>query len=95
MRRWCTSVAMLIVSICLCAGLVSAKGADVQYVGVAEGKIRYVNAAQQLIQLEDGTVLRASDARQMAVFHEGTRVRVHFVSDANQKVITRIESVTP
>jgi len=62
------------------------------YPGTVEARVHYIYRAQQLVVLEDGTVLRASSPRQLDRLHEGDTVRVQFVSSAGQKLIERIET---
>ena len=45
------------------------------------GRIRFIDRAQNLIQLEDGTELRTTDARMLQNIKEGMQVVVDFTND--------------
>jgi hypothetical protein len=54
------------------------------------GTIRFIDRAQNLIQLEDGTELRTTDARMLQNIKEGMQVVVDFTNDGARNEINSI-----
>ena len=66
------------------------------YAGREVGTVRFIDRQQKLIQLDDGTELRTTDARMLQNIHEGMRVLVDFVhSEGNTNELNSIEPVGP
>ena len=58
------------------------------------GTVRFIDRQLNLVQLDDGTELRTTDARMLQNIREGMRVRVDFVhSDGNANELNSIEPV--
>ncbi len=95
-RRSVRSLIFLIAVVLIASPVLTPRGwarSPGGYPGTVEAKVRYVYRAQQLVVLDDGTLLRATRPGQLEPLHEGDMVRVLFVSTAGQKLIERIETL--
>ena len=57
------------------------------------GTVRFIDRALNLIQLEDGTELRTTDARMLQSIQEGMRVQVDFTHEGDRNELNSIAPV--
>jgi len=57
------------------------------------GTVRFIDRLLNLIQLDDGTELRTTDARMLQNIREGMRVLVDFAHDGDTNELNSIEPV--
>ena len=74
-------------------GHAAAGGPDAGYGAREVGTVRFIDRALNLIQLEDGTELRTTDARMLRDIKEGMRVTVDFTNDGDRNEINSIAPV--
>jgi hypothetical protein len=89
MNRHVTSLAVAF-CLSLTTGAVWARGPSTPYPVEQHGQVRLVNKQQQVIILEDGTVLTATSPQQLEV-QSGNAVKVLFVEEGGTKRLQRID----
>ncbi len=67
--------------------------ADDMYGAREVGTVRFIDRDLNLIQLEDGTELRTTDARMLQNIQEGMQVRVDFTHSGDQNDLNSIAPV--
>jgi len=85
----------LALGLTLVAGAARADGPSAGYGAQEVGTIRYINRAQSLVVLANGTELRAPDPAMLSHIAEGQMVRVDFTNDGARSVINSIEPAGP
>jgi hypothetical protein len=91
MSRHGTLMLATTLGLALVAGVARADGPGSAYGGVEIGTIRYVNRAQNLIVLTDGSEFRATDSAMLSNLSEGEVVKVDFTHDGDRSIINSIE----
>src|SRR5213594_1945339 len=66
-----------------------------EHAEVKVGRVGFMDRALNLVQLEDGTELRTTDARLLRNITEGELVKVDFTYDGDKNVLNSIEPTTP
>jgi hypothetical protein len=91
--RYPVLLATMALGVAMSFGQAVAGGPDGGY-GVREvGTVRFIDRALNLIQLEDGTELRTTDARVLQNIKEGMQVVVDFTNDGARNEINSIAPV--
>jgi len=90
-HRTLTLALPLALGLTLVAGAARADGPGAAYGGVEVGTIRYINRAQNLIELTDGKEFRTTDSRMLLSLKEGELVKVDFTYDGDRWMINTIE----
>ena len=91
--RYQVMLATMALGVAMSFGHAAADGPDAGYGAREVGRVRFVDRALNLIQLEDGTELRTTDARMLKNIKEGMRVQVDFTNDGAQNEINSIAPV--
>ncbi len=91
--RYQVMLATMALGVAMSFGHAGADGPDDGW-GVREvGTVRFVDRDLNLIQLEDGTELRTTDARMLKDIKEGMRVQVDFVHGGDRNELNSIAPV--
>jgi hypothetical protein len=91
MRRFKVAVVMMALGIAVSAGHAMAGGVASDTSGGQEiGTVRFVDRALNLVQLDNGTELRASDPRMLTNIREGMHVTVDFSEDNGTHTLNSI-----
>ena len=69
-------------------------GPGTQYAGQEIGKIRYIDRAQNLVQLDDGMQLYATDQKMLDGLREGELVKVDFSFNGERAYLNSIAPPT-
>jgi hypothetical protein len=88
--RYPVLLATMALGVAMSFGHAVAGGPDAGYGAREVGTVRFIDRAQNLIQLEDGTELRTTDARMFQNIKEGMRVVVDFTNDGERNEINSI-----
>ena len=91
MRRSRIILAALVLGTVVSRGQAAADGPGDMYGAEAVGTVRFLDRAMNLIQLNDGTELRTTDARLLRGIHEGMSVKVDFTHSADRNELNSIE----
>ena len=91
--RYQVMLATMALGVAMSVGHAAADGPDAGYGAREVGTIRFIDRALNLIQLEDGTELRTTDARMLQNIKEGMRVQVDFTNDGGLR--NEINSIAP
>jgi hypothetical protein len=81
----------LALGLTLVAGAARADGPSAGYGAQEVGTVRYINRAQSLVVLDNGTELRAPDPRMLSNIAEGELVKVDFTNDGVRSILNFIE----
>src|SRR6267142_7282622 len=92
--RYQVMLATMALGVAMSFGHAVADGGDDSYGAREVGTVRFIDRALNLIQLEDGTELRTTDARMLKNIKEGMRVTVDFTNDGSRNEINTIAPVT-
>jgi len=84
------TIALVVASV----GPVLADGPGGEYGAEKMGTVRFMDRQLNLIQLDSGLELRASDSRLLKDIHEGMEVRVDYTASGDKNEINSIEPVT-
>jgi hypothetical protein len=95
MNRLRILLALLPLGVAVSVGNAAADGPGSDYSGVKEGTVSFIDRAMNLLQLNDGTELRTTDARLLHDIREGEEVKVDFTHDGDRNLINSIEPVQP
>ena len=91
--RYQVLLATMALGVAMSFGHAMADGPGDDY-GVREvGVVRFIDRASNLIQLEDGTELRTTDARMLQNIQEGMRLVVDFVHGGDRNELNSISPV--
>jgi hypothetical protein len=91
--RYQVMLATMALGVAMSFGHAVADGPDDGY-GVREvGTVRFIDRDLNLIQLEDGTELRTTDARMLKNIEDGMRVQVDFVHGGGRNELNSIAPV--
>ena len=90
MNRYVTGLAVA-ACLSLTAGVAGARGPSTPYTVEQYGQIRWIDKQQQVIQLEDGTLLTATSPQQLDTIQAGNAVKVLFVEEGGTKRLQRID----
>jgi len=93
--RYQVMLATMALGVAMSFGHAVADGPDDGYGAREVGTVRFIDRDLNLIQLEDGTELRTTDARMLKDIEEGMRVRVDFVHGGDRNELNSIEPVGP
>ena len=93
MDRHRTVALTLALGLALVAGSAAA-GPGTEYAGQEIGTIRYVNRAQNLVVLNSGKELYATDQRMISGLREGELVKVDFYYNGERATLNSIEPAT-
>ena len=88
--RYPTMLAAMALGVAMSFGHAVADGPDDGYGAQAVGKVRFIDRDLNLIQLEDGTELRTTDARMLQSIQEGMRVQVDFTHSGDRNELNSI-----
>ena len=91
MNRLWILLALLPLSLAVSTGSALADGPGSDYGGVEEGTVRFIDRPMNLLQLDDGTELRTTDARLLEDIYVGEQVTVDFTHDGDRNLINSIE----
>ena len=91
MRRFQVLMAVISFALVVSVGHALADGPGNGYGGEKIARISFIDRSLNLIQLSDGTELRAPDQRMLANLAIGEWVKVDFVSDGDRTTINFIE----
>jgi len=91
MARFIVGLFVVVVAISVCVRPIWARGPGGDPVGVATGQVLLVDRTQGRLELTDGTLLWASDVRQLDWLTNGMRLRVRFEQSRSHKQILSIE----
>ena len=91
--RYPVLLATMALGVAMSFGHAVAGGPDSGYGAREVGTVRFIDRALNLIQLEDGTELRTTDARMLRNIKEGMRVTVDFTNDGDRNEINSIAPV--
>ena len=95
MNRCQILVALLALSVAVSVGDAVADGPGIEHAGVKVGRVGFIDRALNLVQLDDGTELRTTDARLLRNITEGELVKVDFTYDGDKNVLNSIEPTAP
>jgi hypothetical protein len=95
MNRLRILLALLPLSVAVSVGSAAADGPGSDYGGVKVGTVRFIDPAMNLVQLDDGTELRTTDARLLRDIHVGDQVKVDFTHEGDRNMINSIEGAEP
>jgi hypothetical protein len=95
MDRYRTGAFTVVLGLALIGGTASAYARSNEYGGEEIGTIRYINRAQNLVELTNGEEFRASDARMLAPLREGEVVKVDFSFNGDHAILNSIEPASP
>src|SRR5262245_4051589 len=90
MARFIVGLFVVVVAISVCVRPIWARGPGGDPVGVATGQVLLVDRTQGRLELTDGTLLWASDVRQLDWLTNGMRLRVRFEQRRSHKQILSI-----
>ncbi len=90
MRRLQVLITVIALGLVVSVGHVWADGPGAGYGGEKIARINFIDRALRVIQISDGTELRAPDQRMLDNLQVGQWVRVDFVSDGDRFVINYI-----
>ena len=91
MNRCQILVALLALSVAVSVGDAVAGGPGAEHAGVKVGRVEFIDRAVNLVQLDDGTELRTTDARLLQNITEGEWVKVDFTYDGDKNMVNSIE----
>ena len=91
--RYQLMLATMALGVAVSFGHAAADGPDAGYGAREVGTVRFIDRALNLIQLEDGTELRTTDARMLQNIKEGMQVTVDFTNDGERNEINSIAPV--
>ncbi len=91
--RYQVMLATMALGVAMSFGHAAADGPDAGYGAREVGTVRFIDRALNLIQLEDGTELRTTDARMLQNIKEGMQVVVDFTNDGARNEINSIAPV--
>jgi hypothetical protein len=95
MNRYQILVALSALSVAVSVGDAVADGPGAEHAEVKVGRVGFMDRALNLVQLEDGTELRTTDARLLRNITEGELVKVDFTYDGDKNVLNSIEPTAP
>jgi hypothetical protein len=95
MNRLQILMALVPLGVTLSVGAASADGPGSDYGGVKEGTVKFIDRAMNLLQLNDGTELRATDAGLLRDIRVGEEIRVDFTHDGDRNLINSVEPAQP
>ena len=90
MNRYVMGLAVA-ASLVLTTGSAWARGPSTPYPVEQYGHVRWIDKQQQVIQLEDGTLLTATSPQQIDTIQPGNAVKVLFVEEGGTKRLQRID----
>ena len=88
--RYQLMLATMALGVAVSFGHAAADGPDAGYGAREVGTVRFIDRALNLIQLQDGTELRTTDARMLQNIKEGMQVVVDFTNDGARNEINSI-----
>lgn len=91
MSKYKTLTITTALGLALVAGVARADGPGDGYSGQEISTIRYLNRAQNLVELTDGKELHVTDPRLLANLEEGELVKVDFTKMGDRLVVNSIE----
>lgn len=95
MNRYQMLFALLVFSVAASVGDAVADGPGTEHADVKVGRVGFIDRALNLVQLEDGTELRTTDARLLRNITEGELVQVDFTYDGDKNLLNSIEPAAP
>ncbi len=95
MNRCQILVTLLALSVAVSVGDAVADGPGSEHAGVKVGRVGFIDRALNLVQLDDGTELRTTDARLLQTITEGEWVKVDFTYDGDKNMVNSIEPAEP
>ena len=95
MRGYHVLTAAMALGTVVFVGSALADGPSGDYAGVKVGQVRFIDHAFNLIQLADGTELRATDPQLLRGLSEGEWVKVDFTTDGDRVMINSVERAEP
>ena len=91
--RYPVLLATMALGVAMSFGHAAADGPDAGYGAREVATVRFIDRALNLIQLEDGTELRTTDARMLQNIQEGMRVLVDFTHEGDRNELNSIAPV--
>jgi hypothetical protein len=91
--RYPVMLAAMALGVAMSFGHAVADGPDDGYGAREVGTVRFIDRDLNLIQLEDGTELRTTDARMLQSIQEGMRVLVDFTHEGDRNELNSIAPV--